>query len=206
MKKYLFIITAILLASCGGKKNTENGTIGEASTDTLQSAVPATIDKGTERSGYTFETQFRKDENGQCDALIVTCKKGEKTQQFTCEFNWPKNEDLLGESGTIEEEDLNFDGTPDLLVTLGDFGVNPGLYPTIFYAGFVWNEEKQCFEQVKQLDDMPNIVVDAEKKAIISEYATPVGDEFHEVYAWQNGKLEMIEESHTNAFEEGEEE
>ena len=119
MKKlFLFALTAIMF-SCGNKPASNSESVADVAKDSTEVAAS----EPSARDGYTFETSFREDENGQCDALILTCKKGEKTQEFVCEFNWPKDKDLLGESGTIEEEDINFDGIPDVVVCLGDFGL-----------------------------------------------------------------------------------
>ena len=203
MKKLLLGTMAALAMSCGNKLATSN----EAHTDAAQDSTEMTATQNHGRDSYTFTTSFRKNEEEQCDALILTCKSGEKKQEFTFDFVWPKDKDVLGwqNSGEITEEDINFDGTPDVMVLLGDFGVNPGMFPSLSYAVLVWNNDTQCFDHVEKLDEVPNLEVDAKKKVIVSDYTNPIGDEFHEVYAWKNGKLELIEESKHNAFEEEEE-
>lgn len=188
MKKlFLFALTAIMF-SCGNKPANNNESVADVATDSTEVAAS----EPSARDGYTFETSFRKDENGQCDALILTSKKGEKTQEFVCEFNWPKDKDLLGESGTIEEEDINFDGIPDVVVCLGDFGVGDSYF---FYDALVWNNNDNCFEQVEEYSGIANPVIDTEKKMIVSEYTNLEGSTYREEYAWKDGKLTMIDSS-----------
>lgn len=188
MKKlFLFALTAIMF-SCGNKPANNNESVADVAKDSTEVAAS----EPSARDGYTFETSFRKDENGQCDALILTCKKGEKTQEFVCEFNWPKDKDLLGESGTIEEEDINFDGIPDVVVCLGDFGVGDSYF---FYDALVWNNNDNCFEQVEEYSGIANPVIDTEKKMIVSEYTNLEGNTYREEYAWKDGKLTMIDSS-----------
>lgn len=174
--------------SCGNKPASNSESVADVAKDSTEVAAS----EPSARDGYTFETSFREDENGQCDALILTCKKGEKTQEFVCEFNWPKDKDLLGESGTIEEEDINFDGIPDVVVCLGDFGVGDSYF---FYDALVWNNNDNCFEQVEEYSSIANPVIDAEKKMIVSEYTNLEGSTYREEYAWKDGKLTMIDSS-----------
>lgn len=204
MKKILLIALASMMMACGNKVSGNNEAVNADSASVAQDNEEAISGEPSIRETCSFSTKFRKDENGQCDALIVTCKSDEKTQKFTCEFNWPKDEDLLGEAGKIEEVDLNFDGTPDLLVTLGDFGVNPGLYPLMCYGAFIWDDSTAEFKPAQGLEDVNNIEIDKEKKVLVSEWATVVGDVYHQVYAWKNGKFEMIEETIHNEFEDEE--
>ena len=188
MKKlFLFALTAIMF-SCGNKPANNNESVADVAKDSTEVAAS----EPSARDGYTFETSFRKDENGQCDALILTSKKGEKTQEFVCEFNWPKDKDLLGESGTIEEEDINFDGIPDVVVCLGDFGVGDSYF---FYDALVWNNNDNGFEQVEEYSGIANPVIDTEKKMIVSEYTNLEGSTYREEYAWKDGKLTMIDSS-----------
>ena len=203
MKKFfLFAITALLI-SCGNKASSNTDTTSEAVPDSCETTATST-DEPSLRECTSFSTKFRKDENGQVDAIILTCDIDNKKQEFTCEFNWPKDEGLLDEAGEIEEVDVNFDGVPDVMMTLGDFGVNPELFPTIFYGVFIWNEATGEFEQSTALEDKPNLVLDAEKKLIISNYETVVGDHYHEEYAWEDGKLKLVEERQVYNYEDEE--
>ena len=204
MKKlFLMAITGIMMA-CGNKPVSNNGTVEDSTSVETQDKVVATSSEPSIRETCSFSTKFRKDDEGQCDALILTINSCQDPQEFTCEFNWPKDEEYLGDAGEIEEVDLNFDGVPDLLVTLGDFGVNPDLYPLMCYAVFIWNDDEGKFTQAKELEEVNNIEVDKEKKVLVSEWMTAVGDVYHQVYAWKNGKFEMIEQTVHNEYDDEE--
>ena len=56
----------------------------------------------------------------------------------------------------------------------------------------------------KVADAVVNIVVDKEKKVLVSEYSTMVGDNYHEVYAWKDGKFEMREKTVHNEYDDEE--
>ena len=197
MKKTLLFALTALLASCG--MNTNQDTSVNNITSAPAKAEESTAKALSERDDYTFNTTFRKNEDNQCDAIVVNCQKGEKSQQFVCEFVWPKDEDILTleGSGIISEEDINFDGIADLVVYLGNFGV---LSTIQFYAAYVWDEGSQSFQEVENYSDLPNAEVDEVRKAIVSSYYN-VADVFvEEVYGWENGKLKLIE-SHTEEEE-----
>ncbi len=193
MQKILLIALTVLITSCTGKTATDNDSSKDVTnSDTLQEVSAQVNSEDSGREGYTFKTSFRKDENGQYDALILTCQKGEKTQEFVCEFNWAKGQDWLGESGTIEEEDINFDGTPDVVVCLGNFGVGDSYF---FYDALVWNNNAECFEKVEEYSSIANPVIDTEKKIIVSQYTNMENTTYREEYAWKDGKLAMIDSS-----------
>jgi len=205
MKKIFLMMMAGLAMACSNKLAGTATNESDDSTSVAQEAAQ-TAGEPSIRETCTFSTSFRKDAEGQCDALILTINSCQEPQKFTCEFNWPKDEEYLGDSGEIEEPDLNFDGTPDLLVTLGDFGVNPGLYPLMCYAAFIWDDSTGKFTQAKGLEDVNNITVDKEKKVLVSEWMTAVGDFYHEVYAWKDGKFVMTEQSVHNEYDDEAEE
>lgn len=200
MKKLFFLaITAMMLMACGNKTatNNESEADNDAVEETLQEAEENTAEETTTkevsgRDGYKFQTSFRKNDDGQCDALILNCKSGDKSQEFICEFNWPKSEEFLGDAGDLSEVDINFDGTPDVLVSLGDFGIDPSSSLN-FYAAFVWNDDKQCFEQVNEISDIANIDIIEEFESIESNYQGVDGSIYWEQYKWKDGKLVMTE-------------
>lgn len=193
----MFAIAA-LMASCG--TNT-----GKEAPVNKVADVPAeaakTVEKApSERDGYTFTTTFRKDENGDCDAIVLNCQKGEKCQQFVCELIWPKGMNWLGEAGEVEEEDINFDGIPDVLLYLGSFSINS---PMEYYAAFVWDEASQSFQEVETYAGLPNPVIDTEKQRIVSSYHDVSGAYNEDIYGWKDRTLNLIE-SHVEEAEEDE--
>lgn len=95
MKKIFLMALAGLLMACNGKISGNNNS-GEDSTAVDQDSVVAKADEPSLRECTTFSTRFRKDENGQCDALILTCNIDTKKQEFTCEFNFSKDREYLG--------------------------------------------------------------------------------------------------------------
>jgi len=195
MKKTLLFAMAALLVSCGMNTSKEAliNKVAEVPTEAVETAVKAT----TERDGYTFNTSFRKDENGQCDAIVLTCQKGEKSQQFVIELIWPKGMDFLGGAGNVEEEDINFDGIPDVLLYIGSFSIDS---PLEYYAAFVWDEAGQSFKEVEGYTGIPNPIIDAKNKVIISKYMDLSDNVIEEVYGWVGGELVPI----TDGSEEGE--
>ena len=200
MKKLFFLaIAAMTLVACGNKTATNNEPEGDndAVEETVQEAEETTAEETTTkdksgRDGYKFQTSFRKNDDGQCDALILNCKSGDKSQEFVCEFNWPKSEEFLGDAGDLSEVDINFDGTPDVLVSLGEFGIDPSS-SLCFYAAFVWNDDKQCFEQVDEINDIANIDIFEEFESIESNYQGVDGATIWEQYKWKDGKLVMTD-------------
>ena len=194
----LLVALTLLATSCGNI--TLHRDIQEDSTATDTPDTPA--GEPSLRELTHISTKHHTNGDGQVDELTLNIFVDTNKQTFQIELPWPKDEDLLGSCGETDEPDINFDGNPDLLVTLGDYGVNPGLLPTVFYAAFIWNEATGQFEQVHKLDQVANLTIDPKRKLIISDYTTAVGDEYHEEYAWKDGKLKLMEERQTNNYED----
>ena len=113
-------MAAMTLAACGGQKSPQDGGhgIGIDNTTAVQnnsesaSYVP-------QRSDYSFSSDVRtikEDDEVRWDSIIVylTDAKGHTQQLYSQALpldtvNWSK-----GSIGSIEEEDWNFDGIPDL--------------------------------------------------------------------------------------------
>ena len=196
---------ALLTMACNNNQTSASNEVDDTQ-DSSATQVATPAEKApSARASYTFHTSFQKDEEGQVDAVVLTCQSGEKTQNFVCELLWSKDEDLMG-GVEVEEQDFNFDGIPDVLVCLGDFGVNPSHFPMLSYAGFVWNNETQSFDRVTELEDIVNVEIDTDNQTIVSNYSTVVGDTYHEVYAWKSGKLEQIESASDSYLSDEEEE
>ena len=174
MKYFPALIALLFVLSCGSNNNSKKAS--------------AAANAASERDTYTFETSFRMDDNEQYDALILNCKSGEKTQSFTFEFNWAKDKDFLGEAGAIAEDDINADGYPDVVVSLGNFGV---MSPMYFYGACLWNEESQQFNLVERYSDIPNAesCFGKSKRLVLSTYGDFGGYDYSDYYDWEDGNL-----------------
>ena len=112
-----------------------------------------------------------------------------------CELPWPTNASVFA-GGDIEEEDINFDGIPDMQVTVGYFdgtGHNP------MYMYYVWDMEAHLF---KELPDPLFIApaLDPESRSITSRLTQENPDNrqsytIHcQQYVWKGDQLELTNE------------
>lgn len=189
---------AALMVSCGMNTNQETPVSNVASVP-AETATETAVKPSSERDAYTFSTSFRKDEDDQCDAIVLNCQSGEKTQEFVCELIWPKGMDFLGGAGEIEEEDINFDGIPDVQLYLGSFSIDS---PLEYYAAFVWDETSQSFKAVETYSGLPNPTIDAENQCIISAYYDITGAYNKAIYGWKDGEMTLIESQVEEAEED----
>lgn len=101
--------------------------------------------------------------------------------------------------GHIDEDDINFDGIPDLQIELGCFDVSCN---NVNYEGFVWDPKKGVFVLVPGYSKImnPNIEGDA---IVGYEREWDYGKmEFYcEKYQWVNGELVQTEDWFFNPYE-----
>lgn len=84
-------------------------------------------------------------------------------------------------------EDVNFDGYLDF------YYVNyEGNHRLSFSAVWVWNPKKNCFEHAKELENIVNFSVDAERKMIVSWFRGGLTTVSENYYQYLNGKLECV--------------
>lgn len=84
-------------------------------------------------------------------------------------------------------EDVNFDGYLDF------YYVNyEGNYRMSFSSVWVWNPKKNCFEHAKELENIVNFSVDAERKMIVSWFRGGLTTVSENYYQYLNGKLECV--------------
>ena len=76
-----------------------------------------------ERKDFSFKTTKVKNADGDISEVkLGTYAGGKLVKEYTYELSAPISEDLAEHVGTINEEDLNFDGYPDVDIYLGYFG------------------------------------------------------------------------------------
>ena len=148
---------------------------------------PATL-TAPKRDAYTFSHSFEKDKDGWLERIAVDIMAGGKRSPLSFE------EDLIGafddyqekELPWVTEDDINFDGTPDLMVFIGLTHRAQSLY-----MAFVWNPATRQFYPVDAFDEIQEPELDAEAKTITS-VARDVDMLYIDVFKWKNGKLTKV--------------
>ena len=187
MKKLLFgALTALLIVACGSKTAK-----AESSVDSLAANSDAAADENyvPQRSDYTFRTEVRAindDGDVRWDTIVVylTDAKGH-TQQFYSQAQpldttvWSKQS-----IGQIVEDDWNFDGIPDLQVSLGSMNG----FGNVTYDVWLWDDKAHKFEYLKTPAEIFDPYIDSDNKTIVSTWR--LDDEVEIIrYKWKDGQL-----------------
>ena len=196
--KRLTLLTAIVagfcLTCCNGNQQ------GNADTDSIDSVATTEnldIEQPPQRDEFRFVASFTKNSDGQYDWIMVKGYVGNDESPY-----FEQDHELivpLDENPSSEQEkwindktDINFDGTPDLLIYLG---LNAVGRVSEFYDAYIWNTEGMYFENVKGFDGIANPDIDARTKSISSVYRSGANEITEEIYKWKNGKLELTKTS-----------
>lgn len=143
-----------------------------------------------DRSAYTFHHSFTKDDNGWLQQIKVEVWANDKPAEWVIENDLSGAFDAYQEANLqwVTEEDINFDGIPDLMVFtgLGGRGVTQSLHDA-----WVWNPDTRDFYKVEEFDMIQEPEIDSSKKEIIS-HIRDVNALYLETYKWKNGKLVKV--------------
>ena len=95
----------------------------------------------------------------------------------------------MAKFGNVIEKDVNFDGTPDLLICLGGQKVTDQTF--LYYDAWIadWNEGNVTFTLYPSFRDIANAEVDAAYRCIFSHYMARDGSYTYLQKSWSNGKL-----------------
>ncbi len=147
-----------------------------------------------ERGDYSFTTSLVKNENGQVEAVDVTglIYNGTKSHfQCRCEFIQEYAEGDLTDVNWIGEEDINFDGIPDLMIYIGTNAVGR---VSEFFDAYVWDKDKHSFVRVEQFAEIANPQFEADKQCITSTYRIGANEITISTYKWIENKLSLVNE------------
>ena len=177
MKHLFFILTISLLvfASCGEKKVPQPQPQREGIQWGEIHLGPLDEDGYTEEAVIHYTTS-----DGTVDSLPFFLAY--PMDQETFEFSG---------GGRVEEDDINFDGIPDVQIGKGAFDG----YGNYQFEGYVWNKEKGVFVNIPDFGYIFNPVLS--EKAIIGVYREWMeGIEYQnaEKYEWVNGELVKTDE------------
>ena len=143
-----------------------------------------------DRSAYTFHHSFTKDDNGWLQQIKVEVWANDKPAEWVIENDLSGAFDAYQEANLqwVTEDDINFDGIPDLMIFtgLGGRGITQSLHDA-----WVWNPDTRDFYKVEEFDMIQEPEIDSSKKEIIS-HIRDVNALYLETYKWKNGKLVKI--------------
>ena len=171
MKKLIYgALTVLVIVACGSK------------TAQAENYVP-------QRSDYTFRTEVRAindDGDVRWDTIVVylTDAKGH-TQQFYSQAQ-PLDTTVWSKQaiGQISEDDWNFDGIPDLQVSMGPMNGSGN----VTYDVWLWDAKAHKFEYLKTPAEIFDPYIDSDNKTIVS--TRRLDDEVEIIrYKWKDGKL-----------------
>lgn len=202
MKKQVFYsLVAIMMAtatSCNSQKKDQTGSpTKDGSAKTEQTA-------GSEQQSDPIRNQLKWDSpaapsnaDGEIERIYLGYTRPDgKHFDLTTDLTFPiAAEQFMG--GDTKEADINFDGIPDLQVSLGFVD---GFGSEIFDA-WTWDVEKHEFVHVEGYSEIPNPEIDAEKKCIMSYTRNDDTLEVAE-YQWKDGKLTLTDRR-TEEIEKG---
>lgn len=143
-----------------------------------------------DRSAYTFHHSFTKDDNGWLQQIKVEVWANDKPAEWVIENDLSGAFDAYQEANLqwVTEDDINFDGIPDLMIFtgLGGRGNTQSLHDA-----WVWNPDTREFYKVEEFDMIQEPEIDSSKKEIISR-SRDVNAFYIETYKWKNGKLVKV--------------
>lgn len=147
-----------------------------------------------QRGDYTFKTQVftTTDEEGSTIAdSIITTVTDKMGKSFTLvSYTEPLDPEYWRGFGDIQEDDINFDGTPDLMICLGPTNSFGGFT----YDGYMWDTATHKFVRVEHFDEILDPQFFPEKNQILGTFRID-SHYWFSLYEWQSGKLVLIEES-----------
>lgn len=168
MKRKLFVIalaatTMLAMSSCKNDKSSKNNGDDEQELVDDEDDDDEDDEEGdltdAERSDFTFKTELvtgkmfdddPDDEDTYALNIIVRTDYGKGLEWFADVEPIPLDTRSYTGFGKIEEDDINFDGYPDLQVCLGPFNS----YGNFSYAAWVWNQEAHAFNRVEEYEEL----------------------------------------------------
>jgi len=118
-----------------------------------------------ERKDFTFKVTKMKNADGQISEIYFRMFVGKKfIKEYTFELDSPVSEEMAETIGTYSEEDLNFDGYPDVSVYLGYYG---GFATNTQQEALLWDQEQHDFVYPEGYAGNGELMLNAEKKCLI---------------------------------------
>lgn len=147
-----------------------------------------------QRSDYSFRTQVctTTDYEGEAvtDSIItfVTNKQGTYT---LVSYTLPLNPEYWQGFGDIVEDDINFDGIPDLMICLGPTNTFGGFT----YDGYIWDTKRHSFVKIENFDTILDPTFIKKDKTIVGTFR--IDNEYEiSTYKLKKNKAVLIKKTH----------
>lgn len=146
-----------------------------------------------ERKDFSFKTMKVKNADGDISEVkLGTYAGGKLVKEYTYELSAPISEDLAEHVGTVSEEDLNFDGYPDVDIYLGYYG---GFSNNTEHDGLLWNQQQHCFVQAEGYHGIGEPQPDPERKCIYTVLSNGPDKRVTSYYRWVGNELQLYLEN-----------
>ena len=144
-----------------------------------------------DRKARTFRTTFEFDDDDQWITTMTVQEyaDGQPTDfSFTVDISGSFDHKQAELFPWVTDEDINFDGIPDLVVYIGIGGYTQA---SSLYKAYTWNTDTRQWDYCEEYDQLIEPEVDAETKTIHSSYRD--GNTFYqEEWKWRDGRLTMV--------------
>ncbi len=186
MKKYFLIVLSLaVIAAC--KQGTGKG----ASAPKDETKAETAVETKAEEKPMQFVSSLERGPSGDYEFIKVTGTRGNEAVWSTqLDLYSPMDDDEVSTRNWLSYEDVNFDGTPDLLVYLG---LNTYGRVEEFYQAFLLSPDKEP-EYVEGYCNIANPEVDPEAKEIRGYTKTGPYEITTTTLKWENGELILSDE------------
>ena len=211
MKKIYILLMALFvmlaMSSCNKGKNDKSSDNDDHETELADTDFDDEEDSGQDvtdqrdRADYTFSTKVITDEEDVAQKIIVTIKNCKFDESFENEIEAVTLDTVFWHGfGDIREDDINFDGYPDLMVCCGPFNS----YGNFTYGAWLWNQKIHDFVYVKGFNELFDPEFNKKDKTVSSRFRMD-DHEDDAVYKWNGNELELVS-SETIIYSEFEDE
>ena len=200
--------TMLMLGSCKNDKRSQQDDFDDE--DDIEMAnedEDEEDDALPKRSDFKFRTEIvmsEPDEEGdEVVENIIIHMKPRHGKETIVDINSVQPLDTIfwNGFGDIREDDINFDGYPDLMVCEGP----TNSYGNFTYDAWLWNQEKREFEHVEGFDKIFDPVMIPNDKTITGGFHMNNEYEYQEVWKWKDGKIVEVESEYINYLERNDE-
>ena len=140
-----------------------------------------------ERKDFSFKITKEKNADGYVNIVKLNTYVGSQLiDKYTYEVLSPLPEDLSDGIGAVSEEDINFDGYPDIDINLGYRGA--GSANNIQHEALLWNQQQHAFVKTDGYNDIGEPQLDS-KNNVVFTVLNSYTDVTKTYYRWDGNQL-----------------